>query len=845
MAVKVSGLKIGLQGGTGSTLYASWTFKSSSAGGSTSSSKPKVGDKVTIKSGSKWYNGSSIPSWVMSRQWIVYEVSGSRAVINRSTDGAYSIMSPININNLTIVGSTTTSTTVNNLDHYQVRWWYDSGNGVWFDGGTSDVKTTTATYSMPSNAIKVKVYVKPVSKTYKKNNKDVYYWTGTWTTVTYLVSNSPPDQLSAPTVTLDKFNLTAKIENIEDAKAEKVEFEVYQGNTKFKTSIQSVITARASFTCAVTAGSKYRVRCRAINMVGSTKVYGEWSQYSSEVSTIPSSVTELVCTVESETSVRLSWKGDSTATSYKVEYTTKREYFDSSSEVSSLTVETTYAYVTGLETGEEWYFRVCAVNEDGESGWSDIVYKVIGTKPEAPTTWSLTTTAVIGESVVLYWVHNTEDGSKQTQAQIELVVNSEAEIVTVDTPQDEATENEEEKIYSYELDMSEYPEGGEVLWRVRTRGITQEYSDWSVQRTINVYAPAVASLQLGDGTGILTAFPYDIAVTAGPDAQKGITYHISIVAEDSYETEDQIGNPVFVNAGTEVYSKLFTVMDNSFSHDLMPEEIVLENNQAYTVNVTVSMDSGLTAEASDMFTVVWDDDNYDPDAEIAIDEEVLCAYITPYCIDPDSNMVENVVLSVYRRDFDGNFIEIATDLANDGVTTVVDPHPSLDYARYRIVARNVNTNVCGYSDLPGIPVDGPSIVIQWDERWSQFDYSGEAEVETPPWTGSMLILPYNVDVSESSDPDISLVEYTGRAHPVSYYGTQKGIAQTWSTDVPKEDVETIYALRRLSVWAGDVYVREASGNGFWASMKVSMDTKHNILVVPVTLNITRVEGDSP
>lgn len=844
MAVKVSNLKVNLQNGTDSTLFASWEFKTSSSG-STASPKPKVGDKVTIKSGSKWYNGASIPSWVMSKQWIVYEVSGSRAVINKSSDGTYKIMSPINVNNLTIVGSTTTSTTVNNLDHYNVHWYYDSGNGVWFDGGSSDVTSKNATYNAPSNAVKVKVSVKPVSKTYTKNGKTVSYWTGTATSVTYVMSNNPPAQLSAPTVELDKFNLTAKIENIDDAKADKVEFEVYQGNTKFKTSTQSVITARASFTCTVTAGSKYRVRCRAINMVGSTKVYGEWSPYSSEVSTIPSSVTELVCTVESETSVRLSWKGDSTATSYKVEYTTKREYFDSSSEVSSLTVETNYAYVTGLETGEEWYFRVCAVNEDGESGWSDIVYKVIGTKPETPTTWSLTTTAVIGEEVTLYWVHNTEDGSKQTQAQIELVMNGDAKIVTVDTPQDESTENEEEKIYSYNLDMSEYPEGAEVLWRVRTRGITQEYSDWSVQRTINVYAPAVASLQLGDGSGILTAFPYAIAVTAGPDVQKGITYHISIVAEDSYETEDQIGNPVLVNAGTEVYSKLFTVMDNSFSHDLMPEEIVLENNQAYTVNVAVSMDSGLIAEASDMFTVVWDDDNYDPDAEITIDEEVLCAYITPYCIDPDSNMVENVVLSVYRRDFDGKFIEIATDLTNDGVTTVVDPHPSLDYARYRIVARNINTNVCGYSDLPGIPVGGPSIVVQWDERWSQFDYSGEDEVETPPWTGSMLILPYNVDVNENSDPDISLVEYIGREHPVSYYGTQKGITQTWSTDVPKKDAETIYALRRLSVWSGDVYVREASGNGFWASIKVSMDTKHNTLVVPVTLNITRVEGDSP
>lgn len=846
MAVKVSNLKVALQNDTDSTLFASWEFKTGTST-STSTSKAKVGDKVRIKSGAKWYNGSSIPSWVMSKEWIVYEVSGNRAVINKSSDGAYSIMSPINVNDLTVSKSTTTTTTVNNLDHYTVQWYYDSGNGVWFDGGSSDVKLKNATYNAPSNAVKVKVSVKPVSKTYTKNNKTVSYWTGTSTSVTYVMSNNPPSRLSAPSVELENFNLTAKIENIEDAKAEKVEFEVYKGDTKFKTSTQNVITARATFTCVVDAGAKYRVRCRAINMVGSTKVYGEWSAYSSEVSTIPRAVTNVKCIVESSTSVRVSWTGVDTADSYKVEYATNRDYFDSSNEVSSVTVENTYAYITGLETGEEWYFRVCAVNDEGDSEWSEIVYKVIGTKPEAPTTWSLTSTSVIGEPVILYWVHNTEDGSKQTQAQIELVINGSADIITIESrsESESADDEEEEKIYSYTLDLSEYPNGGEVLWRVRTRGITSEYSDWSVQRTIKIYAPPVASVALGDGTGILEAFPFSIAVTAGPDTQNGITYHISIVAEDSYETEDQIGNPVFINAGAEIYSKVFTVMANSFAHDLMPEEITLENNQAYTVNITVSMDSGLIATTGDMFTVVWEDDNYDPDAEITIDEESLVAYITPYCINPDDTMPENVVLAVYRRDFDGNFVEIASDLTNDGVTTVIDPHPSLDYARYRIVARNANTNVCGYSDLPGVPVDGPSIVIQWDERWDPFDFQGEDEVEISPWTGSMLILPYNVNVTENYDPDVSLVEYIGRKHPVSYYGTQKGVTQSWSTEVPKKDAETIYALRRLSIWAGDVYVRESSGNGFWANIKVSMNTKYSSLVVPVTLDITRVESDLP
>jgi hypothetical protein len=106
----------------------------------------------------------------------------------------------------------------------------------------------------------------------------------------------------------------------------------------------------------------------------------------------------------------------------------------------------------------------------------------------------------------------------------------------------------------------------------------------------------------------------------------------------------------------------------------------------------------------------------------------------------------------------------------------------------------------------------------------------------------MLMLPYNIDVSESPNKDVSAIEYIGRKHPVSYYGTQLGYSATWNVDVPKSDKETIYALRRLASWMGDVYVREPSGTGYWASVGVSMSTKHCDVVVPVTLNITRVEG---
>lgn len=837
---KVSDLKLELQQGTDSTLVATWGFVETSSGSATTS-VAKVGDTVTIKSGSKYYNGVSIPSWVMSRQWIVSSVSGDRAVINKSPGSSYAINSPINVNNLVVVGSTQTNTTANTLDHYNVHWYYAAGTNVWFEGGSSDVTLKNATYSIPSNATKVKCVVKPVSKTYESNNKQVSYWTGTAVSKEFLTSTLPPDKLSAPAVQLEKFTLTATLENIEDATCDQVEFEVYKGDTKFRTGTQTVVTARVSYSCPVDPGYKYRVRCRAINLYDNTKVYGEWSIYSSELETIPSSVTNVKAEVQSDNTVRISWTGNSTAKSYTIEYTTNKLYFDSSTEVSSMTVENTYAYINGLEQGEEWYFRVRASNDQGDSGWSDIVYKVVGTKPQPPTTWSLTTSAIIGDKIILYWVHNSEDGSKQTEANIELLINGEASIITVNTESED--KDELDKIYSHEVDLSDYPDGAEILWRVRTRGITFEYSDWSIQRTINVYAPPTAELHVGDDSGTVTSFPLNVTVNAGPTSQTGLTYHISIKAEDTYITQDQVGNEITVNAGTEVYSEVFNITGNSFTHDITPDKVTFENNQFYNVEATVVMNSGLTATATSNFGISWAEIDYEPNASVVIDEETLCAYIKPFCLDNDSVLVSDLALAVYRREFDGTFTLIAEEIDNTGSVTVTDPHPSLDYARYRIVARNKTTSVNSYVDLPGLPVDEHSIVIQWDEKWTQFDYSGDDEVATPPWTGSMLKLPYNVDVSEKFNIDTSLVNYIGRKSPVSYYGTQQGIGMTLNTEFPKDDKELLYTLRRLATWDGDVYVREPSGNGYNANITVSMNAKHLSVTIPVSLEVTRVEGD--
>lgn len=732
-----------------------------------------------------------------------------------------------------------------NTENYQTMWYYDTGNGLWFVGNDSTTTYKQSVYSAPSNAKRVKFKVKAVAKKRKVNDKDVAYWTAGWSTEkVYDFKNNPPSAPSAPTVTIEDYKLTAELDNL-DVNGTSIQFEVVKDNTSvFKTGTAKITTGHASFSCTVTAGSEYKVRCRSVR----EKLYSDWSEYSSNVSTIPAVPTGITsCKANSETSVYLEWSEVKNATSYDIEYTTKLDYFDGSDQTETVTgIEFTHYEKTGLESGEEYFFRVRAVNDKGSSGWSGIKSVVIGKKPAAPTTWSSTTTAITGDPLTLYWVHNSQDGSSQTYAEVEITIDGVKDTETI-RPSGDEDEDDVDKTYSYPIDTTEYPEGTKIQWRVRTAGVTKQYGDWSIQRTIDVYAPPTLSLNVTNAEGevltVLESFPFYVSAIAGPKTQVPIGYHLVISANESYETVDDIGNIQNVNKDEQVYSKYFDTFE-SLLVEFSASNIDLENNIEYKVTCSVSMNSGLTVEETSKFTVAWTDIEYEPNAEIGIDYDVLAAYIRPYCEDENGELIEGVMLSVHRREFDGSFTELVKDIENTKNTFITDPHPALDYARYRIVAITKETGAVSYYDIPGYPVGEKAVIIQWDEYWSSFDATSEDTIANPPWSGSMLKLPYNIDVSDNFSVDVSLVEYIGRKHPVSYYGTQLGSTSSWSMEIDKSDKETLYALRRLAVWTGNVYVREPSGSGYWASLSVSFSQTHRELTIPVTLDITRVEGGS-
>lgn len=769
-------------------------------------------------------------------------------------------------------------------DHYIAKWWYDIGDGEWLVGVENKRQEKQDTYTIPENAVRIKFQVLPVSETYKYSYSDYeyHYWTASWSTSKiFNIDAIPPGKPPAPSVSINKTNLTAKLENYNEGTM--IQFEVIQNESKvYRTASVSNKNGIVSYSLSINVGYTYRVRCRSKTKSSN---YGEWSNYSPEINTMPlASLYLTTCQALSETSVKLSWNESKNAETYEIEYATNKEYLGQSNATTKLKTEnknTTYI-VTGLNTGEEYFFRVRAVNEAGESDWGYINSVVLGTKPDIPTTWSSSSTAMIGEEVILYWVHNSKDNSKETNAELQLSINGTTTNISLG-----ASNTEDDYTRSYKLNTNSYGNDTSIDWRIRTKGITGEWSDWSVNRTVKVFTAPTLSLVATDYKDevmyTMETFPVIIHAEVGPITQKPISYHVSILANESYEDYDEIGIFKMISKGDTVYSSYFDT-SSDLTLSLTPADVKLENNISYTVKCIVGMDSGLNVEAEFIFDVAWEDVLYYPDAEIMYDPESVALHIKPYCdfypdifykvtynqetgeffrtdtilsdisgtpinesyteiygdvvyygtegkdansfycvvVSDEPELFQDVTLSIYRREYDGRFTAIETGIANTDNAFVTDPHPSLDYGRYRIVAVDDKTGSISFSDIPEYAIGEKTIIIQWE--------------------GNMIRLPYNIDISDTNSPDVSLVNYIGRSHPVSYYGTHLDSSATWRADIIKSDVDTLYALRRLANYMGDVYVREPSGSGYWANITINFEQTHNDPVVPVTMNIKRVEG---
>ena len=837
------------------------------------------------------------------------------------------------------------------VDHYEVTWrYYTPHNKQWNSASTTNVTSKFSTYSIPANSDRAKCTVRPIQKS-KYKNKSIpkkEKWTASASTSAYAYIGEQQNYPDVPSRYEMKVEGNTAVCTVSNYKVDgtKITFRiVIDGKDIFASPTANVKYGQASTTkITLKPGHSYYMQCMATR----NGLNSAWSDWTESKPTAPGQVTgvtaETLPTTEQDTTyrVQISWKqaqnvSDPQNDKYEIAYTKKPEYFDTSpNDVQKVDVENSNVIPTKFivvpPSEGTWFFRVRGVNSSGNGAWSSPNASAsVGQKPEAPTTWSYTSSVKIGDPIVFNWTHNSADGSKQSAARINIKINGVLQDpITLTT----------EKTYSYSTD--ELEDGATVTWSVQTKGSHPEYSDASVEREARAFIEPTVSvninsqssnvittipftfpsgtIQAGDSdvelytelepfipvdsfvvsmsiesipasmadlnlsaelaeenctlkvrynnptendvvlseavtleikirynllpdpetmNYMVRSYPLSVLIDSGPDSQKLISADFTIKSKETYVVADDTGRWSYVNVGDSIYTKRIDNPDaNEIEFDLTPGDIDLATGVTYSATAVAYMSSGLIATGTFDFDVAFtDDEEFIPDAGVEIDLNTLTATIDPFCDDEfGAPIKKGATLSVYRLNFDGTFTELATDIPLGELQTVIDPHPTLDYARYRIVAKSDKSGKISYYDLPPEPVNVDCIVMQWADEWATLDE------ETGDIIGDMLILPLNVDVSDSNNMDVSLIEYIGRENPVSYYGTQKGYSSNWKCEIRKDDADSVYSIRRLARYAGDVYVREPNGSGYWANVKVQYSINHNTPTIPVSFTVTRVEG---
>lgn len=574
------------------------------------------------------------------------------------------------------------------ISGYEIKWYYKAGKNWYLDKSI----TTTASYSdtkhdlwtPPKNAESIKVTVKPTAKTYKKSSSGTAPWFSTdsrakvdkdfdeYPETPSVSSFSITDKTLTATVIVDMEDFdndeesAVRLQVLKDSKSV-VKFgannyleKTFPYKNSDGTTVYLPSSGVVNFTQTLSSVGTYQVRA-AVAAYDNGYKWSEYSAWSSSVDTRPQAPKLTKVEAIGGDKVKVTWSSVNNITSYKIEYVLDSSDYFNSSMLNSTSVENVTSYIiSGLESGHRIYFRIRSVNSTDESSPSNVISVILAIKPSPPTTWSSTTKGSITsdinttEPLYIYWVHNSSDSSAQQYAKLQFEISGNTYYLTKqNTETDEYGETIDNTtmldlwtLTVYTNDANTQSAGtiysifqslgaGSIKWKVRTKGAHADYSDWSIERTIEAYEQPNLELSVTDSDGqplsgdILSSFPLRITGTVTPTSQTPISFHISIISGETYDTTDVYGDDQTVAEGTEIFSKYLD--KDTLSYDLTPADVDFASNVKYTLTVVVYTDAGLHASASYEFSPDWTEVGEEPDAIIDYNETYRYATIKPYC----------------------------------------------------------------------------------------------------------------------------------------------------------------------------------------------------------------------
>lgn len=581
------------------------------------------------------------------------------------------------------------------------------------------------------------------------------------------------------------------------------------------------------------------------------------------------------------------------ATGATIAWTDDRDNWMSNDEPETFTVPelTGSWYITGLQTGKTWYFRVRSIRQDGDdvtySGWSNEVEIDLSLAPATPVLYLSDETITEDDMVTAYWSYVTSDGTAQVSGNVVIATLSNGAWV-YGRSVGATTTAQHVDIYAKEQGWTN---GMRVYLALQTRSGSGGQSEYSTPRQLEIAARPTVSITstslvssetlteyfVGDGSN--KVFECGYTLSSAPTVKvngssraatySGSTVTLSTAPADganvsiTYTTEDNkildempftatiaaehtaeltlaierdVTYPMMRPDGTEtdgaagetIYVATISAnASNSFSIGVDDLVGKLDDGAFYNLVATVSDKYGQTTEAKQRFKVHWSHQAWEPTVAFQTDEATYSVKITP---SKTADYAAGDTCDIYRLGVD------KPELIYSGAefdTAYVDPYPAFGpNSGYKVVTITANkdyiTEARTFAEFN--TTEGDGTYTQLDPGLLVIDF-GNDRIE----------LPYNISLDNSWAKDFQRTVYLGGHVTGDYNRAVTRDLSAGTVTARKLDNDTIVTLRRLAKYVGICHVRTPEGSSFAADVQVSEQMSADSALGEYNLTIQKID----
>lgn len=651
-------------------------------------------------------------------------------------------------------------------------------------------------------------------------------------------------------------------------------------------------------TLDITGETGYSIHIRNVSADGETMT-SDYYSYHSSMPTVPTLNSVSLTTTPGK--VYVTWTNTwSDATGTIIAWTDDPDNWMSNEDPDEYEIHELASswFITGLETGKTWYFRIRSIKEAGNninySSWSDDMTIDLSSAPAIPTLYLSENVITEDGMVTAYWSYMTTDGTPQTAANV-VEATYAGGVWTYGNIVGSTSTAQHVDIYAQD---NNWTNGSVVFLALQTRSGSGGQSEYSTPIRLVIAEKPTVTLACSDfqsadtrteyflGDGVTDEFECLDDISSTPTA----TVDGSAVTVASY-TDSTVTLASAPAADSEVAITYTTTVLPVL--DAMPFDVSITTSSAVTLSVAIERaedypmtlpdntetagSAGETiclleppAEALQTLTITNDDligrlddgamyylmatvkDEYGQTVDatpikfmvhwlhqayypLATLSSDTTNYIATIKPAPDMDYyVAGDTCDIYRLSIDKP--ELIVKNAEFG-TQYVDPFPAFgEYSGYKIVTITENDDfITPDNEVAAFDTtQGDGSYTQLNPETMVIDF-GDSRVE----------LPYNIGLSNTWTKDFKRTPYLGGS-VVGDYNSFVLHDLTASTVIVRSDhgdngnVDTV--MRDLSRFTGTCHVRTPDGSSFAASVQVKEDQSFDSPVVSYSLTINRVDS---